>query len=95
MTPNEMLARMRSIGIGFDRLNSHGHPAGVLPGDGSLAVVQPASDGGPDDPMAEPLRLSSYVKDGSGDGKKREQKPADSYPELTAAEVIDELIRHM
>ncbi len=97
MTPSQMTAQMQAMGITGAYLSAEGRPCGVLPSDGSLAVIRQAGDalGGPDETMAEPLSVAFYVKDGGGDGSQWERRPAGRYGELAPAQVIAELVARM
>jgi len=97
MTPSQILAQMQALGITGAYLSAEGRPCGVLPSDGSLAVVRQAGDAlsGPDEAMAEPLSLAFYARDGSGDGSQWERRPVDRYGGLAPAQVIAELAARM
>lgn len=96
VTPNQMVARMREIGITGaylrpgDQMNEH--PAGTLP-DGSLAIVyeadHPDTDGGPDIPMTGPLSVAIFAP--GPDGSISE--PDDCYGPLTPDQAIGILAR--
>jgi hypothetical protein len=98
VTPNQMIARMREIGITGaylrpgDQVNEH--PAGPLP-DGSLAIVyendHPDTDGGPDIPMAEPLSVAIFTPEPDGSVN----EPDDCFGPLTPGQAIDVLLRCM
>jgi hypothetical protein len=91
MTPSQMVAMMRELGIGDAHLREGDqvdeHPTGTLP-EGCIAVVyeadHPGTDGGPDIPMAEPLVVAIYVP--GPDGGINE--PQDYYGDLTPEQVI-------
>jgi hypothetical protein len=98
VTPNQMIAKMRAIGITDAYLRPDDQmkqrPAGTLP-DGCPAIVyeddRPGTDSGPDMPMAGPLSVKIFVP--RPDGSVSE--PEDSYGPLTAKQAISVLVRSL
>jgi hypothetical protein len=97
VTPNQMTAIMRAIGITDAHLHPGDqpdeHPGGTLP-DGSTVIVfqdyRPCTDGGPDIAMAEPLAVAIYAPRPDGPAH---DDPRDCSGPLTPGQAIDVLLR--